>query len=151
MKKICWLGLCLCAALLLSACVASPKGGADFSGPIDINPEKAQNARLSFGVSGNSTRIEYVRLEMSGLNCAAMRAESSDYYHIQDVKIRNGRFTIEDPGIGLVKGRFISSTRARGTIQIKYNPDEGGALTNFTLLKRDVPCDLGAWDWEAGL
>lgn len=140
------------AAALLAACgggAANPQTGARYSALLPVPAERASRALLSFDISADGTRVEYLLLEIDDLECAAVSAEHSTYVHLVGVPIESGRFTIEDPGVGVLSGEFTSADRARGEVTLRYDSERGGALTNFTVRDRDALCDLGEYQWEA--
>ncbi|HLE38487.1 MAG TPA: hypothetical protein VJA44_02395, partial [Acidimicrobiia bacterium] len=66
-----------------------------------------------------------------------------------NVPVTSGRFTIEDPGIGVVTGRFEAPDQAAGEATIRYDADESGGLSNFVIHDRTALCDLGTVAWVA--
>ena len=140
MKKL-YLFLTL-TALLLAGCAggsARPKAGATFSGPINISPDNAQSATLTFTISDDGTAITKVGVSFTKFKCEAMSAGQISTSSTGNFSIADG-FDISPSSIGEIKGRFTSATRASGTIhlQLKINTGFGTAS-----------CDAGTWDWNA--
>jgi hypothetical protein len=142
----------LAAALLLAACgggVVAPVLGARYSATLPVSVAQASRAVLSFDVSEDGSRIDYVLLDIEDLECAAISAERSSYMSLVMAPITSGKFSFESAGVGSVTGAFVSSDKAEGTVTINYQWEDGGALTNFWVHDPEGWCDLGTFAWEA--
>ncbi len=147
--RVRWL---LVVALLLTSCgggVVLPVPGARYSATLPVPATQASRALLSFDVSEDGTRIDYILLDIDDLECAALSAERSEYIQRVMAPITQGRFSFDASGVGSVSGSFISADTARGTVTISYPWGEGGALTRFTVHDPNGMCELGTFDWEA--
>ena len=140
------------AAVLLASCgggTAAPVPGARYSANLPMPAAQASRAVLSFDVSQDGARIDYVLLEIDDLECAALSAEHSDFLQLVMAPITSGSFGFDASGVGTVSGSFVSADTARGTVTISYRWDEGGGLTNFIVRDPEARCDLGTFSWEA--
>ena len=127
----------LIAALALAGCGGSdqPKPGATFSGSIEIDADKAETANLFFTVSDDGTAITEVGISFTNFKCEGMSAGSMTLGRGGKFPIANG-LELSPDGIGQIKGRFTSPTKAKGTIHIQLGNSTGS-----------LSC--GDWDWSA--
>jgi hypothetical protein len=140
------------AVVAVTACGGGgvqPGAGYRFSAQLPVAPGLAASAVLSFDVNDGGTGIEYVLLDLIDLDCAAFSAGSSHYLHLVHVPIESGRFVIDDPGIGMITGRFETADRARGKVTLQFDFEHAGALSDFVIRDRQALCDLGTLDWVA--
>ncbi len=132
----------LLAALVLAGCgggSAQPKAGATFSGPIHIDAAKAESATLSFTVSADGVTISKVGVSFINIKCEVMSAGAMSVSNGSSFPIAEG-LDISPANVGHITGKFNSSTKASGTIDIKLEINTG-----FGKAK----CELGEWEWTA--
>lgn len=132
----------LVTALVLAGCgggSAQPKAGATFSGPIQIDADKAESAYLSFTISEDGTSITKVGVSFTNFKCEVMSAGSISMNSGGNFPITDG-LDLSPLNIGQIKGRFSSPTKASGTIDLKLKISTGFGSAD---------CDMGTWEWTA--
>lgn len=140
MKK---LSICLVvAALVLTGCGGSsqPKPGASFSGPIAIDPAKAESARIFFTITEDGTSVTKVGVSFTNFKCDGMSAGEMTISNGGNTPITDG-LDLSFQNIGRIQGRFSSPTMASGKIELKLNISAG--------MGASISCDLGTFDWTA--
>ncbi len=129
-------------ALTLAGCgggSAQPKPGATFSGPIQIDADKAESAYLSFTISDDGTAITKVAVSLTNFHCEAMSGGQMSLHSGGNFPISNG-LDLSPSNIGQITGRFSSPTKASGTINIQLEINTGFGSAR---------CEMGAWKWSA--
>ena len=157
--------LALVTVISLSACMgaAKPAPGTSFSGTIDMG-SKASSAEISFKISDNGTSIEDLNTAINQLKLDGLTAgQVFDYHGGFLTSIEDGKFSASIPvvggsvknynldkspsefqtvtdlnDIGKIEGKFLSATKASGTIKIY-----------MWLLLTDYAVEVGEFSWEA--
>ena len=139
--------------LTILACQVQPAGmpvpGGIYKITLPVDTERASLAWLFLAISSDVSTITSIRLLIQDLECEALRAETTDYFHAILVSIQDGEFSFVERGVGDVKGRFLSDGSAQGTAKIYFDLERMGALTNFIVHDNEALCDLGAVKWTA--
>jgi hypothetical protein len=123
--------------LLLVGCgahSAAPKPGVTFAGTIAM--DTAKSATLTLKIADNGQMIETVSLAFTEIKCGGFSAGSTSSTVSGEYSILQGKFTIDENGIGKIIGRFSSPTKADGSIHI-------------LLSGMGSPIDCGTWNWSA--
>ncbi len=116
-----------------------PEAGKNFSGPIQIGPEKASSGALTFTVSHDGTTITNFVVGFKEFKCESMSASEFS-------TSSGGEFIIADEwefslsNIGQIRGRFTSPTTASGTITLNIE---------IKIMNSTIACDMGIWEWSA--
>lgn len=129
---------------------AQPIASATFKGEIDISEKVAvglTDMLISFIISEDSSSITSVTLtitfkEFKCENTIMSGTVASTLEPVQPYPITNGNFAISLFYRREMKGKFISSTKATGTIDVIYVFKQTGGLP-------DITCDLGTFNWSA--
>ena len=115
---------------------AVPRGGATFTGQIEIR-DKASSGTIQFSISADGSSITSVTVNLKDLKCNGFSAGSMNKEVSGSFLITDGNINASPSGIGEIKGRFTSSTKASGTIDITLE------------IPFSAPCELGEWPWSA--
>jgi hypothetical protein len=127
------LGLVLAAALVLPAVAATPRGGS-WSG------KTGQGKSISFRVTPGGGKVKSVRFGFRG-SCDNGARTNGTVSMPGPFRVSGGKFTAKG-GTSVVRGTFVSRTKARGTLRQRgtyYDP------VSF----RSVPCTSGRVSWTA--
>ena len=169
-KQMLFFGLTILAILLvmfLVACFenAKPAPGASFSGMINMD-DKASSATIDFKISEDGTSIKDLKTTINELKLDGLTAgQVYDFNGVLLTPIEGGRFNASIPAvggsvkdykldkspsefqtvsalddIGQIEGKFLSATKASGTIKIY-----------MWLLLTDWAIEVGEFSWEAEL
>jgi hypothetical protein len=114
----------------------APKGGATFTGTIQITG-KASSGTIQFSISGDGASITSVTITLNNLKTDGFSAGSMTQEASGPFTITKGNFTASPSSIGQLEGRFTSSTKASGTIDITLEIPFAGTA------------ELGEWPWSA--
>lgn len=115
---------------------AAPKGGATFTGAIEISG-KASNGTIQFSISEDGTSITSVTITLKDLKSDGFSAGSMTQEASGPFPITKGNFTASPSGVGELEGHFTSSTKASGTIDITLDIPFAGTI------------EFGEWPWSA--
>ena len=150
--------------IFLVSCIGNikPTPGASLSGSIDMG-NKASSATISFKISEDGASIEDLETTINDLKLEGLAAgQVYDYHGGFLTSIENGRFSVSIPvvggsvkdykldkspsefqtvtdldNIGQIEGKFLSTTKASGTIRIY-----------MWLLLTDYAVEVGEFSWE---
>jgi hypothetical protein len=130
------------ATLVSAACGgdgggAQPPANAVLTGPIDIT-ENASGGTITLSTSEDGSAISWVEVELRDVDCNGFSAASSSTGLSVNSDVSDGSIDLSVSRIGKIEGRFTSSTRASGTIEIVMN-----------IPLTEEKCELGTWDWTA--
>jgi len=114
----------------------APKGGATFTGPIEISG-KASSGTISFSISEDGALITSVTVTLKDLKTETFSAGSMTQESRSPFPVTDGNLAASLSGIGAIEGRFTSPTKASGTIDITLEIPFSG------------PCRLGECRWSA--
>ena len=157
--------LAILLVMFLITCTgnAKPAPGASFSGTINMD-NKASSATISFKISEDGTSIKDLKTTVNELKLDGLTAgQVYDYHGGKLILIEDGKFSVSIPAvggsvknykldkspsefqtvsaldnIGQIEGKFLSSTKASGTIKIY-----------MWLLLTDYAIEVGEFSWEA--
>ena len=127
------LGLVLAAALVLPAVAATPKSGS-WSG------STRQGKSISFNVTPGGGKVKRVRFGFRG-HCDNGARTTGTVSMPGPFPVSGGQFTARGGG-NVVRGTFVSRTRARGTLR-----QRGTMFDPVTF--RQVSCTSGRVRWTA--
>ena len=167
-KQMLFFGLTMLAILLvmfLVTCIgnAKPAPGASFSSTINMD-NKASSATIGFKISDDGTSIKDLKTTINELKLDGLTAgQVYDFNGVLLTPIEGGRFNASIPAvggsvkdykldkspsefqtvaaldnIGQIEGKFLSATKASGTIKIY-----------MWLLLTDWAVEVGEFAWEA--
>ena len=167
-KQMLFFGLTILAIILvmfLVTCLgnAKPSPGASFNGIIDMG-DKASSGEISFKISEDGTSIKDLKTTVNELKLDGLTAgQVYDFNGVLLTAIENRRFSASIPAvggsvkdykldkspsefqtvaaldnIGQIEGKFLSATKASGTIKIY-----------MWLLLTDYAIEVGEFSWEA--
>ena len=167
-KRMLFFGLTILAIVLvmfLVTClgVAKPAPGVSFSGMINMG-DKASSATIGFKISEDGTSIKDLKTTVNELKLDGLTAgQVYDFNGVLLTPIEGGRFNASIPAvggsvkdykldkspsefetvaaldnIGKIEGKFLSVTKASGTIKIY-----------IWLLLTDYAIEVGEFTWEA--
>ena len=114
----------------------APRGGANFTGQIEIR-DKASSGTIQFSISADGSSITSVTVNLKDLKCNGFSAGSMNKEVSGSFLVADGNINASPSGIGEIKGRFTSPTKASGTIDMTLE------------IPFSAPCELGAWQWSA--
>jgi hypothetical protein len=115
-----------------------PAPGVTFSGPIEISGTASSGA-ISFIVSEDLASITSVSVTLHDIKCDGFSAGSIETSTSGPFPVTDGKIASFPFNQGEIKGQFISSTEAVGTIHLKLV---------FSILNQKTVCELGTWNWS---
>jgi len=167
-KQMLFFGLTILTILMvifLVTCIGNvkPAPGASFSGKINMD-NKARSATIGFKISDDGTSIKDLKTTINDLKLDGLTAgQVYDFNGVLLTPIEGGRFNASIPvvggsvkdyklykspsefqtvtdldNIGQIEGKFLSATKASGTIKIY-----------MWLLLTDWAIEVGEFSWEA--
>ena len=133
--------LLIVSATIVAACGGpTPLGGATLSGPIEIDGV-ASSGTIAFTVSDDGQAITSVTVELKDVHGGGLSTGLTKSTSYVSIPVADGTIDASVGGIGVVKGRFTSSTEATGTIDLR--------LQDFAPGQPTQTYELGHWEWSA--